>query len=121
MSNVRIDVTMRGNQQDVAVVELHGPLDTVASYTFQEQMQTLMSQGVYTYVVNLEHLDYISSAGIGVFPGMIHTLQQQNGGLIFVRVPPKIYKLFEMIGLISLFPVMDSVEAALEAFDGHDE
>lgn len=121
MSNLRIHITKQGKHSDIAVVQIHGPLDTVASYTFQEKMQTLIQSGVYKHIIDLQYLDYISSAGIGVFPGMSHELQQHKGGLIFVRVPTKICKLFEMIGLMTLFPVMENVEQAIEEFEADDE
>ena len=121
MSNLRIHIRKQGKHSDIAVVQVHGPLDTVASYTFQEKMHTLIESGLYKYVVDLQALEYISSAGIGVFPGMLNELRQHNGGLIFVRVPTKTYKLFEMIGLMTLFPVMESVEQAVEEFDADDE
>ena len=121
MSNLRIQITKHGKHSDIAVITLYGPLDTVASYSFQEQMHMLRQTGLYRYIIDLQHLDYISSAGIGVFPGMLNELQQHKGGLVFVQVPVKIYKLFEMIGLINLFPVMESIERAIEEFDKDDE
>ncbi len=121
MSGIRIHVTKHGKHSDIAVIELHGAIDTVASYTFQDKMQTLMQTGLYKYVVDLQHLEYISSAGIGVFPGMMNELRQHKGGLIFVQVPARIYKLFEMIGLAALFPVMERVEQAIEKFEANDE
>jgi anti-sigma B factor antagonist len=120
MSNLRIQITRHGKHSDIAVIEVHGQVDTVAAYGFQEKMHTLIQKGVYRYIVDLHHLDYISSAGIGVFPGMFHELQQHDGGLVFVRVPDKTYKLFEMIGLITLFPVLESVEQVLEEFQSDD-
>jgi len=121
MSNIRIYITKHGKHSDIAVIELHGPLDTVASYTFQEKMQSLLQTGLYKFIIDLQHLDYISSAGIGVFPGMSNELRQHKGGLIFVRVPTRIYKLFEMIGLIALFPVLERVDQAIEEFEADAE
>ena len=121
MSNSQIQITERGKHADIVVVQVHGPLDTVAAYTFQEEVQTLIRSGVYKYILDLQHLEYISSAGIGVFPGMMNELQKHYGGIIFVHVPTKISKLFQMIGLTTLFPIMDTVEQALEQFDTDDE
>jgi anti-sigma B factor antagonist len=121
MSNSQIQITTRGKHADIAVVQLHEPLDTVAAYTFQEEMQRLIQSGVYKYILDLQYLEYISSAGIGVFPGMMNALQEYNGGIVFVHVPTKISKLFQMIGLTTLFPMMETVEQALEQFDRDDK
>lgn len=116
MSNLQIRIEKKGVQAEIAVVRIAGALDTLAAYTFQEQMTALLQSGVYKYILDLEQMDYISSAGIGVFPGMALELQQHQGGLVFVKVSAKIYKLFNMIGLTTIFAIKDTVEKALEEF-----
>jgi anti-sigma B factor antagonist len=117
MSNLRVVIEQRGKKADIAVVQVHGPLDTVAAYTFSEKMNTLMEAGMSRFVIDFEHLEYISSAGIGVFPGMGDELQARRGGLVFAHVPDKIYKIFAMIGLTTLFHISDTVEHAIEELD----
>ena len=121
MSNPRIQISKRGKHSDIAVVQVHGPLNTVAAYAFQEQIHTIIQAGLYKYILDLQYLEYISSAGIGVFPSMMNELQKYSGGIIFVQVPAKIYKLFSMIGLTSLFPIMETIEQAVEQFESDDE
>lgn len=120
MSNLRVAIEKRGKKSDILVVHVDGPLDTVAAYTFHEKMSTLIEAGGSRFVIDLEHLEYISSAGIGVFPSMGAELQTRRGGLVFAHVPEKVYKLFAMIGLTTLFPVSETVEQAVQELD-HDE
>jgi anti-sigma B factor antagonist len=117
MSNLRTQITRRGPQADIVVISASGTLDTMAAYAFHDQMQSLVRSGLYRYILDFQDLEYISSAGIGVFPGLLAELQQHQGGLIFVQVPAKIYKLFDMIGMLTLFPVMASVEHAVKEFE----
>ncbi|GAK50793.1 anti-sigma factor antagonist [Candidatus Moduliflexus flocculans] len=116
MNRVDIHVEKVGFHSDTVIVRIDGPLDTVASYNFQEKMERLLQSGVCKFVVNLEHLEYISSAGIGIFPGLSQDLKQKNGGLVFANVSPKIVKLFEMIGLTTIFPIRGTTEEALKEF-----
>ncbi len=116
MNRVDIHVEKVGFHSDTVIVRIDGPLDTVASYSFQEKMERLLQSGVCKFVVNLEQLEYISSAGIGIFPGLSQELKKKNGGLVFANVSPKIIKLFEMIGLTTIFPIRGTTEEALKEF-----
>lgn len=119
MSNVRIVIQKRGVHSDIAVIQVHGPLDTVVAYAFQEKMHALIQTGMSKFVIDLAHLEYISSAGIGVFPGMSAELRKRHGGLVFAQVPAKVYKLFEMIGLTAIFKVAETVDDALKEFESN--
>lgn len=113
-NKVDIDIEEVEPHSDIVMVRINGPLDTVAAYTFHEKMDDLIENGVYKFIVNLERLDYISSAGIGVFPGMALDLQKHQGGIVFINVPEKIYKLFDMIGLTTIFSIKETKEEAIE-------
>jgi anti-sigma B factor antagonist len=117
MSNLRVQISKKGAQADIAVVQIYGAVDTLAAYTFQEQMNTLMKTGVYKYIIDLENLEYISSAGIGIFSAMDFELQKHHGRIVFVCISKKIYKLFDMIGLTAIFEIKDTVEKAIEEFE----
>lgn len=98
------------------MVRIKGPLDTVAAYAFQEKMEKLVASGVYKFIIDLEELEYISSAGIGVFPGIGQTLKHHQGNIVFTHVSSKTVKLFNMIGLTTLFTVSNTLEEALKEF-----
>lgn len=117
MSNLRIVVQEQGSQANIVVVQVYGSLDTVAAYTFQERLDALIRSGAYRFIIDLNQLDYISSAGIGVFPAISDELQLHAGELIFARVPEKVYKLFELVGLIAQFTITETVEQALKEFE----
>lgn len=117
MSNLRVVLHERGNQADIAVLQVYGSLDTVSAYTFQEQLEALIHSGWYRFIIDLDQLEYISSAGIGVFPAISGELQWYDGEIMFARVPEKIYKLFELVGLTTQFTITDTVEQALEEFE----
>lgn len=121
MSDLQVRIEKCGAQADIAVVRVSGALDTLAAYAFQDQMHALLQTGVYKYILDFEEVEYISSAGIGVFPGMALELQQHHGRLVFVRVSAKIGKLFDMIGLTSIFEIKETLAKALEEFAQESE
>jgi anti-sigma B factor antagonist len=121
MSNPKILIDKRGTLSDIAVVHVYGALDTVGAYTFQEKIKTLLETGVYKYILDFEHLEYISSAGIGVFFSMDPELQKHHGGIVFIHVPEKIYRLLEMIGLTAVFKIKDTLENAIKEFETDEQ
>ena len=114
MQRVNIHTEKIEQYPDIVMIRIDGPLNTVASYSFQEYMENLIETGVYKFIVNLEALEYISSAGIGVFPGIAQTLNEHQGGIVFIHVSSKIAKLFAMIGLTTLFTIWANKEEALK-------
>lgn len=121
MSNLKFLIDKRGTLSDIAVVQVYGALDTVAAYTFQEKMRKLLETGVYKYILDFEHLEYISSAGIGVFFSMHPDIQKHHGGIVFIHVPEKIYRLFEMIGLTTAFTIKDTLENAIKELEPDEQ
>ena len=63
---------------EVKVLEFKGKLDTQTSPDAQEQLTELIEKGERKIVVNLEKLDYISSAGLRIL--LIAAKQLKPGG-----------------------------------------
>ena len=120
MHKVDIHIEKVEQHPEIVMVRISGPLDTVASYTFHEKMDSLINSEIYKFIINLENLDYISSAGIGVFPGMASDVQKNKGGIVFINVPEKIYKLFDMIGLTAIFSIKATLEEAIKELVLHE-
>lgn len=117
MEKKEVLIHKTGTHKDIVVVRIRGSLDTVAAYAFREKMDELIKSGPYKYIFDLEHLEYISSAGIGVFPAIAPKLKDNNGGIIFTNVSEKTLKLFKMIGLTTIFGVKNTLEEAVEEFE----
>lgn len=117
MSN-SIRVRMVGSQAGIALIKIQGFLDTVSAYALQEQGEELIMKGVYHYILDLDNLEYISSAGIEAFHTLAQKLQPYEGEIIFVRVPEKIYKVLEIIGTTTFFQFKPTIRDAIKEFDG---
>ena len=117
MSNDVIIGTI-GSQADITLIHIRGFLDTVVAYSLQEQIYALISAGSYKYIIDLKELEQISSAGIGLFSGLVMELRKHHGQLIFLHVPEQVEHVFKITRLIELFIIgenMDQAVAALEA------
>ena len=87
----------------VTILSVKGFLD---AHTFEELEKTineLFEEGNYKLVVDLSGLDYISSAGAGVFIGAIGTAQENEGNIILMKPSPNVKEVFDLLGLSQIF------------------
>jgi anti-sigma B factor antagonist len=100
----------------IAYIEAEGFLD---AHTFEE-MENLISgvfrQNVFKLIVKLEKLDYISSAGAGVFVGAIGRAKENRGDIVFLKPSPNVKEVFDLLGLSAIFQFADTREEAVGCF-----
>lgn len=100
----------------VAYIEAEGFLD---AHTF-EDMENLVSsvfrRNCHKLIVRLEKLDYISSAGAGVFVGAIGRARDNNGDIVFLRPSASVKEVFDLLGLTAIFRFAESREDAESSF-----
>ena len=76
----------RKDDGDVVVLDVTGYLDAHTAPEFEEALKKLMNEQRYKIVINLEALQYISSAGLGVFMGFIEELRENEGDIKIAQV-----------------------------------
>ena len=100
----------------ITTVNVEGFLDSSTFPELQEFLEELIQKQTYRIVVNLEKLDYISSAGIGVLMGMLQEVRGNEGDLKLINMSSKIRNLFDMLGFSQIIRIYDDSKAAKEAF-----
>ena len=100
----------------VQIVRVEGYLDSSTFPQLQERLAELIGQENYRFVVDLEELNYISSAGLGVLMGMLQEVREHDGDLKVANMSDKIRNLFDMLGFSRLVRIYDGVDKAVEAF-----
>ena len=71
----------RLDKNDVSVLYPAGFLDAHTVPQFESALSELVENGRYKIVVNFKDLDYISSAGLGVFMGFIEEVRNNGGDI----------------------------------------
>lgn len=118
MELLTVEVTASALAPSAAVFRLKGHLDaqTVAILegTFDKQVQASRVR----WIVDLAGLDYISSAGLGSFIGVLSELRARGGDIFFTGLSPKFEKIFKVLGFMRIFKVFASEAEAAGAFGG---
>jgi anti-sigma B factor antagonist len=101
--------------KDACILTLEGFLDAHTFERLDEQITSLFDQGVYKVIANLKGVEYISSAGAGVFIGSLATAQESGGDIVLVDPTPNVQEVFDLLGLSQIFRILDTNDAAVKA------
>jgi anti-sigma B factor antagonist len=101
----------------ITVVELCGYLDAYTAPQFDELLAEFHQQGHVRVVVDCSELDYISSAGLGVFMGHIEQYRQSGGDIVLCGLSPRITGIVEMLGFPHIFGIYGTRQEALAAIN----
>jgi anti-anti-sigma factor len=99
----------------VVFLTVRGFLDAHTYEELQRTINDIFDEGHYKLAVDLSGLDYISSAGAGVFIGAIGTAQENDGNIILMRPSPNVKEVFDLLGLSQIFTFKDTREEAAKA------
>lgn len=88
-------------------------MDAENAPQFEQQCRASIAEGLTGLVVDLGELKYISSMGLRSFVSLGKELQTKGGAVRLCRLNGLVKQVFEITGLLSSFPVYESVEAAL--------
>ena len=106
----------RSEQEGVIVLGLEGYLDAHTAPLFERAIETEFSTGHTKLIADCARLDYISSAGLGVFMSFIEDIRSVGGDIKLCAIVPKVYQVFDVLGFPELFDIVDTVPAALARF-----
>ncbi len=99
----------------MVLLTVRGFLDAHTFEELEKCINDLFEEGHYKLVVDLSGLDYISSAGAGVFIGAIGTAQENEGNIILVNPSPNVKEVFDLLGLSQIFTFKTTKEDAAKA------
>ncbi len=94
---------MRTLKEDELTIRVTGRLETVTAPKLEEELKTSL-QGVKTLIMDLEELEYISSAGLRVLFSAQKTMSKQ-GGMIVRNVNEDVMEVFEVTGSVDVLTI----------------
>jgi anti-sigma B factor antagonist len=110
--DLEVDVQEQGRW---SVVALRGEIDVYTAPRLRQALIDLVEGGKTNILVDMSKVDFLDSTGLGVLVGGLKRVKAQDGSLEIVATQDKILKIFEITGLSKVFPIHDSVDAAVSA------
>lgn len=116
MSQLRIDPTPP--QNGVQRIAVSGRLDTGSHSELDHAIDPLLAdERVSSVVLDLEGLNYISSAGLRSLSRARRALARRHRSVLLVNPQPQIQKVFDVVDAVPLKDVFASVEEADQYLD----
>jgi anti-sigma B factor antagonist len=113
--NVAVHLEPRDGQ-DVPVVAVRGELDLDSAPDLRSALiEAIDEHPGRQVVVDLEGVDFIDSAGLGVLVGGLERARTRDGDLVLVATGRSVVRVLELTGLTRLFELHASRAAALGA------
>jgi len=117
MEGIQVSVEKAGSRNDISIIRVGGYIDTTTSSELERALDDLLRAGVVRVIIDLGSVDYISSAGWGIFISEIKGMRERGGDLKLARMIPDVYEVFELLEFHYILKAFDSIEEAVEDFD----
>ncbi|WP_299825557.1 STAS domain-containing protein [uncultured Pontibacter sp.] len=99
-------------KDNTIVMTLDGELDASSSVILDEELSDPKIMEYTKILVDCENLNYISSAGLGVFISHLQRFEDAQIKLIFYNMQDKVRNVFEILGLDLLMTIVSDYEEA---------
>jgi len=113
--DIKIEERLVGH---VTIMDLVGRLtiDEAAQH-LKDDIDNLISQGHLHVVLNLAHVPYIDSGGLGQLVASYGSVKRAGGAVKLLNVSSRNHDLLSITRLVTLFETFDSEAEAVRSFD----
>jgi anti-anti-sigma factor len=99
------------------LLTINGKVDSFTAPELIKTIEELQNNGKYRIVLNMERLEYMSSAGFrALLIGQRNSKRYNRGELVLANVPQKIMDALELTGFTPLFKIFTDVTSAVGYF-----
>ena len=106
----------RKDLEDISILYLHGFLDAHTAGEFEKSLQDLVDESRFRIIVNLAELNYISSAGLGVFMSFIEEIRKNRGDIKLAELTDKVFRVFDLLGFPILYQIFKTETEAVQRY-----
>jgi anti-sigma B factor antagonist len=118
MADIQVDVEYKGKDDEIAIISARGFIDTTTAPDLEKKLEEQLALNKYKIIVNLESIDYVSSAGWGVFVSEIREIRENNGDLVLVNMSSDVFDVYELMEFSSILKSFESIEDAILSLSG---
>lgn len=99
---LRLDKSIENENE---ILSLFGEVDASNSVNLDEAIQEIVDGGARSIIIDCENLEYISSAGLGVFMSYLEDFNDKGIHMKICGLTPKVSEVFKILGLDQLIPI----------------
>jgi len=106
--------------EHVDVLDLKGELDAHTASKLEDSLKKLIEKNNYNIIVNCSDLEYIASAGLGVFMAYIEDVRGLGGDIKLTNMNDRVYNVFDLLGFPTLYDIIEDEQEAIRRFSNSD-
>ncbi len=112
--NIRVSIL--DPESEVSTVRVDGVVDTITCKEVERAIEGLISRDKHRIVMDLAGVDYISSAGWGVFISHLKEARANAGDLRLAGMIPNVQEIFELLEFDTILNNFQSASQAAQSF-----
>lgn len=116
VDGIVVSVMTGTNTGGISILKVSGYLDTTTAGELETALYGLLDRGIYKVVVDLTGVNYISSAGWGIFIGEIKRIRNHGGDLKLSGMVGDVHEVFQLLEFHSILEAYSTSQEAVEAF-----
>lgn len=103
-------------EQGITIIALAGKImGGPEAGQVNEVIHNLLDQNKTKLIIDLEHVEWMNSSGLGILIGVVTTLKNNGGKLALTHVSERIRNLLRITKLTDIFPHYPDTESAMSA------
>ncbi len=116
MKGIDVYVEEAVQNRGVSVLRVSGYVDTTTSPDLERRLQALLREKRYHIVVDLSKVEYISSAGWGIFISEIREIREHGGDLKLAGMIPDVREVFDLLEFENILQSYPDAELAVNSY-----
>ncbi|MFQ5822462.1 MAG: STAS domain-containing protein [bacterium] len=117
MEGIEISEGRVGARRDIKLLTIKGYVDTMTCSILLNKITEILNSSFFHVIIDMAQVNYVSSAGWGIFVGELKGVREKGGDLKIVQMTPEVYDVFEMLEFHRILSYYESIEEAINDFD----
>ena len=105
------------NNKGIEIFSVKGSIDFNTSEEFETLMTASLEKGQKKVILNLEHLDYITSEGIRIIMQTDKDLKHMGGKIVLCALQDFVKKVFEITCMDEYLTIENNLETAINNYN----
>jgi anti-sigma B factor antagonist len=106
----------------IEMISVSGRIDSYTAPKLSEVLHSITEKDQYKIILNLDKVNYVSSAGLRIFIDIQKVCKiTGKGETVLVSVPTRVYETLELAGFTPLFNFFENDIDAVNYFEGLSE
>jgi len=103
--------------KDIYEIVIDGDLDASSCIALDKAISDAVDKGEKKILIDCTQLNYISSAGLGVFMSYLQDFENNKIKMVLYNLSDKVRNVFEILGLDTLVNIQSSKDEAIKTVD----